>query len=265
MLLWTRASRIGLRCMFVLLFVPLIVAPVGIIAAAAVAVSWNGALPSGITGAHLAEAVSGDQLASALVSVQTAVLGSAVAVLVGAWAALAIDSVPGRLRRVGEGALHLAVAVPSVVLGLGLLVAFSRPPLLLNGTRWIVLTGHVLIVFPFAFSVVSAAVRRLDPAQGEAAASLGATPARVLLRVTLPQLLPALSASASLALAMSMGEVGATIMLYPLEWRTLPVSIFALADRGEVFGAAAGTLLLLAITVSGLLALNALHRRAEVH
>lgn len=263
MLLWTRGSRLALRVLFFALFLPLIVAPLAVIVAAAVAVSWNGLLPGGVTGAHLATATSGDQLASALVSVQTALIGSTVAVLVGAWGALAIQSVTGTWRRLVDVLLHLPVAVPSVVIGLGLLVAFSRPPLLLNGTRWIVLAAHVLIVLPFAYSVVSAALRRQDPALTEAAASLGAAPVRVLLRVRLPLLLPALSASASLGLAMSMGEVGATIMLYPPDWRTLPVSIFALADRGDVFAAAASTVLLLTITIAGLIVLGSVRARTE--
>lgn len=263
MLLWTRGSRTALRVLFVALFLPLIVAPLGVLVAAALAVSWNGLLPSGPTAAHLATATSGEELASALVSVQTAVIGSAVAVLIGAWGALAAVSVTGVWRRVVDVLLHLPVAVPSVVIGLGLLVAFSRPPLLLNGTRWIVLAAHVLILLPFAYSVVSAALRRQDPALVEAAASLGATPARVLLRVRLPLLLPALSASASLGLAMSMGEVGATIMLYPPDWRTLPVTIFALADRGDVFAAAASTVVLLTITVAGLVLLGTVRARTE--
>jgi 2-aminoethylphosphonate transport system permease protein len=263
-LLWTRRSRAAVLVVFGVLFAVVVLAPLAMVVLAAFARSWTGVLPSGLTTAHLTDALSGDELASVSVSVQTAVAASALSVLLGTWAALTARSAPRPLRRVADAVLHLPVAVPSVVVGLSLLVAFSHPPLLLNGTRWIVVLAHLVIILPFTFNVVSAAAERLDSESGgvfDVAASLGATPARVLLRVRLPLLLPAMSASASLGLALSMGELGATVMLYPPDWRTLPVSVFASADRGQVFLASAGTLVLLAVTLAGLLALGAVRGR----
>lgn len=80
----------------------------------------------------------------------------------------------------------LPVAVPSVVVGLAVLVAFSKPPLLLNGTSSIVILAHTILVTAFAYQSVSAAIVRLDPAYEQAAASLGARPGYVLWRVKLP-------------------------------------------------------------------------------
>ncbi|RKT53395.1 ABC transporter permease [Saccharothrix australiensis] len=262
MLLWTRRSRALAVAVFAVLFTVVVVAPLAMIVLASVAGSWNGVLPAELTGAHLASAVRGDAVASAVVSAQTAVIAALAAVVLGTWLALGSERAPGPVRRVVDAAAHLPLAVPSVVVGLGLLVAFSRPPLLLNGTRWIVLVAHLVILLPFTFSVVSAAQRRVDPLVAAVAASLGASPARVLWQVRLPALLPAMSASASLGLALSMGEVGATIMLYPPDWRTLPVSVFALTDRGQVFAASASTVLLLGITLVGLVALGAVRSRA---
>jgi 2-aminoethylphosphonate transport system permease protein len=103
----------------------------------------------------------------------------------------------------------------------------------------------------------------VDPLLAQAAASLGARPARVLLRVRIPVLLPAMSASASLALAMSMGELGATMMLYPPDWRTLPASVFALTDRGQVFLASASTVVLLVVTLAGVVLLGLVRGRGS--
>lgn len=262
MLLWTRRSRVAAIAVFAVLFAVVVLAPLAMIALASVAGSWNGVLPSEVTGSHLAGAVRGDAVASAVVSAQTAVIAALVAVVLGTWLALGTARAPLVVRRVLDAAAHLPLAVPSVVVGLGLLVAFSRPPLLLNGTRWIVLVAHLVILLPFTFSVVSAAQRRVDPVLASVASSLGASPMRVLWRVQVPVLLPAMSASASLGLALSMGEVGATIMLYPPDWRTLPVSVFALTDRGQVFAASASTVLLLGITLAGLVALGTVRPRA---
>ncbi|HEX3590158.1 MAG TPA: ABC transporter permease subunit [Pseudonocardiaceae bacterium] len=159
---------------------------------------------------------------------------------------------------VADVLFHLPVAVPSVVVGLSLLVAFSRRPLLLNGTLWIVVLGQSMLVLAFAYSTVAAALRRLDGSLLLIAGSLGARPARVLWRVQLPLLLPAISAAASLSVALAMGELGATIMLYPPTWRTLPVTIFALADRGQTFLASADTFVLLGTTFLVLFAITRL-------
>ena len=49
-----------------------------------------------------------------------------------------------------------------------------------------------------------------------------------------------------------MGELGATVMVYPATWKTLPVTIFALTDRGQAFQAAACTTILLLVTLVAL-------------
>jgi 2-aminoethylphosphonate transport system permease protein len=254
-LLWTRRSKVLLW----LVFGVLVAAPLVMIVLASFAGHWTGVLPGGFTVGHYTEALSGETFASLSVSIQTGVIAGAAAVLLGTWAALAAETAPRRLRRITDTVFHLPIAVPSVVLGLALLVAFSRPPPAFNGTRWIVLLGHLLILLQFAYSRVSAALARVDP---QLAASLGASPVRVLLRVRVPVLLPAMTASASLALAMSMGELGATMMLYPLDWRTLPASIFALTDRGQVFLGSAATVLLLVVTLAGVSLLGLVRGRA---
>ena len=94
------------------------------------------------------------------------------------------------------------------------------------------------------------------------AASLGARPLYRLRRVTLPLLAPYLVAAFGLSVALSMGELGATVMVYPPGWVTLPVGIFALTDRGDIFLAAALTVLLIVITMAVLAALALLPTRA---
>jgi 2-aminoethylphosphonate transport system permease protein len=262
-LLWTRRSRVVLWLVAGVVFGVVVAAPLVMIVLASFAGHWTGVLPGGFTAAHYVDALSGDTFASLSVSVQTGVIASAAAVLLGTWAALAADGAPSRVRQAVGTLFHLPIAVPSVVLGLALLVAFSRPPLALNGTRWIVMAAHLMLLLPFAYSTVSAALARVDPLLAQAAASLGARPARVLLRVRIPVLLPAMSASASLALAMSMGELGATMMLYPPDWRTLPASVFALTDRGQVFLASASTVVLLVVTLAGVVLLGLVRGRGS--
>jgi 2-aminoethylphosphonate transport system permease protein len=264
MLLWTRGSRAIALTVFGVLVAIVVIAPLLTVLLAAVAGTWTGALPSHLTGQHLAQAVSQDGLASLLVSVQTAVLAGAASVIIGTWAALAAAAAPGPLRRITLAICHLPIAVPSVVVGLGLLVAFNQPPLLLGGTRWIVIMAHAVLVLAFTVSTVTAGLERLNPDFALAARSLGASEAAVLMRVQLPLLMPSLAAAAGLAVALSMGELGATVMVYPPSWRTLPVTIFTLSDRGDAFLASASTVVLLAVTALLLFALSRVRSRAAL-
>ncbi len=149
-----------------------------------------------------------------------------------------------------------------MVVGLSLLVAFSREPVLLNGTKWILVIAHLVLMVAFSYGTVAAALQRMDPSYAEVAASLGASPTRVLWWIRLPMLLPAIASAAGLSIALSMGEVGATIRVYPASWRTRPVSIFALTDRGQTFVAAAEAVVLLAATVVLVVSLDRLRGRA---
>ncbi|MEU9748690.1 ABC transporter permease [Streptomyces niveus] len=263
MLVHSRAGKLAVRGVFLLLFVPLFAVPLLVIVAASVSTNWSGAFPSGVTTEHYAAATSGDSLKALTTSLVTAVSASLVALLVGGWAALAAASVRARGKRFLDMLFMLPVAVPSVVVGLAVLVAFSRPPLLLNGTRWIVILAHTVLVTAFAYQSVSAAARRLDPMYEQAAASLGARPSYVLWRVKLPLLLPSLTAAAGLCFALSMGELSATMMLYPPDWTPLPVRIFAATDRGSLFTGAAVAVVLMATTLLVLLAVSRIRTRAS--
>lgn len=264
MLLWNLRSRTTVLVAFALVVLVVFVAPLATVVVAGLAGSWTGALPSDLGLTHVADALTGENLASLSVSLQTAVVAGGLALVLGTWAALAAREAPQWLKRLTDAVFHLPIAVPSVAIGLGLLIAFNSRPLLLGGTRWIVIVAHTVLVLAFAFSAVSAALDRLDPAYRQAAESLGAGPVRVLVRVTLPLLMPALGAAAGLAVALSMGELGATVMVYPASWKTLPVSIFGLTDRGQVFQAAACTTILLLVTLLALVLLGRIRGRAAV-
>ncbi|MER7759541.1 ABC transporter permease subunit [Streptomyces sp. NPDC097619] len=263
MLVPSRAGRWTVWALFLLLFLPLFALPLLVITAASFATNWSGVLPSGPTTAHYEAAVRGESLQALTTSLATAVAASLLALTLGTWAAMAAAALRRRGRRLVDALFVLPVAVPSVVVGLAVLVAFSRPPLLLNGTAPIVVLAHTVLVTAFAYQSVSAALDRLDPAYEQAAAGLGARPARVLWKVRLPLLLPSLNAAAGLCFALSMGELSATMMLYPPDWLPLPVRIFTATDRGSLFGGSALAVVLMATTVLVLLAVSRIRTRAS--
>ncbi|ARF61927.1 ABC transporter permease [Streptomyces violaceoruber] len=263
MLVHSRAGKWATWAVFLLLFVPLFAVPLLVILAASLATHWSGAFPSGPTVERYTAATSGDSLQALTTSLVTAVTASVLALTLGGWAALAAASLRTRGKRFLDALFILPVAVPSVVVGLAVLVAYSKPPVLLNGTRWIVILAHTVLVTAFAYQSVAAAVRRLDPMYEQAAAGLGASPARVLWRVRLPLLLPSLTSAAGLCFALSMGELSATMMLYPPDWTPLPVQIFAATDRGSLFTGAALAVVLMTTTLLVLAAVSRIRTRAS--
>jgi 2-aminoethylphosphonate transport system permease protein len=261
-LVWSRAGR-GLVWSITGLIVTLLyVMPFGLILLASFTRQWNGVLPDGLTTRHFAAALTGDVAGQLWTSLATAFVASLLAALLGTWAALALRTMEPLPRRLLDLVFFMPSAVPSVSVGLGLLVAFSQPPLLLNGTVAIVILAHLVLISAFTYGSVAAGLSRLAPEFETMAASLGARPAYVLRRVTLPLLMPYLIAAFGLSLALSMGELGATIMVYPPGWVTLPVGIFALTDRGELFLASALTVILILVTLALLLGLGAIPLRA---
>ncbi|MCX5111765.1 ABC transporter permease subunit [Streptomyces sp. NBC_00378] len=263
MLVHSRTGKWATWAVFFVLFVPLFAVPLLVILAASFTTNWSGAFPSGPTTEHYAAATGGDSLQALTTSLITAVSASLLALTIGSWAALAAASLRRRGRRFLDALFMLPVAVPSVVVGLAVLVAFSKPPMLLNGTSWIVILAHTILVTAFAYSSVSAAIVRLDPMYEQAAASLGARPGYVLWRIKLPLLLPSLTAAAGLCFALSMGELSATMMLYPPDWTPLPVQIFAATDRGSLFTGAAVAVVLMGTTLLVLLGVSRIRTRAS--
>ncbi|GAA3252223.1 ABC transporter permease [Streptomyces lavendulae] len=263
MLVHSKGGRWAAWGLFGLLFLPLFALPLLVVVAASFSTHWSGAFPSGPTTGNYAAAVRGESLQALTTSLVTAVSASLLALTIGTWAALAAAGLKKRGKRCLDALFMLPVAVPSVVVGLAVLVAFSRPPVLLNGTGSIVVLAHTILVTAFAYQSVSAAIVRLDPAYEQAAASLGARPALVLWRVRLPLLLPSLTAAAGLCFALSMGELSATMMLYPPDWMPLPVRVFTATDRGSLFGGSAVAVVLMATTLLVLLAVSRVRTRAS--
>ena len=249
MLVWSRSARYAVWCLAFLLLAVVFLAPLGIILTASLTRQWNGVLPTGFTLDHYRAVFTGASGDAVRASLATGLLASLLALVSGTTAALALRLDVGRWRSLLGTLFFIPSAVPSVSIGLGLLVAFSQRPLLLNGTVAIVVIAHFVLVSAFTFGNVTAGLARLSPDYEQVASSLGASPAYRLRRVTLPLIAPYLLAAFGLSFALSMGELGATVMVYPPGWQTLPVTIFAETDRGNIFSGAALTMVLAVTTL----------------
>jgi spermidine/putrescine transport system permease protein len=166
---------------------------------------------------------------SAVSSLWVGVLSSAVATLLATLAAwgLARHRVPG--RQLVEGLIMLPLAVSYLVIGVGLLVAFSAIDV--SKSLWCVGIGHVVLNLPLAFVVV---VGQFDASQvrlEHAARDLGASEFQVFTRVTVPLIRPAIIAAFLLSLTFSWDEFIVSFLLSGFD-PTLPVVIWGMLRSG---------------------------------
>lgn len=148
------------------------------------------------------------------------------------------------------------IAIPSIVLGVGLFLAYTRPPLLLFGTLWIMLIAFVTIEFPAAYQQLTAVAASIHPELEEAARLLGATPLRVLRDVTAPLMRSGIVAAWCFVFIGAIREISAAILLFTAPTRTIAVVIYDLNESGDTGSIAVLGLLLMAVTFAVLALAN---------
>ena len=165
---------------------------------------------------------------------------AALAVVLGLPLAWALAHVPMRGRALLRGFVLLPMVLPPVVGGVALLSAFGRQGIVggplydhlgvqLTFTTAGAILAETFVALPFFVITVEAGLRSIDPRHAEAATTLGASPAYVFRRVTLPLVAPSLLAGTALAWARAIGEFGATITFAGnVEGRTqtLPLAVY---------------------------------------
>ena len=101
----------------------------------------------------------------------------------------------------------------------------------------------LFVTLPFVVRTVQPVLLELDREMEEAAASLGASPTKIFLRIILPNIVPAMAAGTALAFARAMSEFGSTVLIsgnLPFKTQVAAVHIFNQLESDNVTGAAAG-------------------------
>ncbi|MFJ4469457.1 ABC transporter permease [Streptomyces sp. NPDC089424] len=165
-------------------------------------------------------------------SLSYAVVATAIAVLVGGLAAVALTRRDaGRFVRGFDALLMLPLGVSAVTVGFGFLIALDEPPLNLRASWILVPLAQALVGVPFVVRTMLPVLRAVDVRLREAAAVLGASPWRAWRAVDLPMVRRALLVAAGFAFAVSLGEFGATVFIARPDNPTLPVAVARLLGR----------------------------------
>ncbi len=185
---------------------------------------------------------------SILNSFQLAVMAATVVALLTAAAAYVSER---RLVRGHQVLTFVALApmvLPSIVLAVGMFFAYTRPPLFLYGTLWVLLVAYATKALPVAFTSSRAAVRSIHRELDEAARVMGASTLRCFRDVTLPLMKNGIGAAWILVFIMSLRELSSAVFLYTAKTQVIAVSILNLQAEGNLEAAAVLGVVLLVTT-----------------
>lgn len=150
------------------------------------------------------------------------------------------------------------VAIPGIVLGVGLFFSYTRPPFVLYGTLWILLIAFVTLSMPAAYQQLQSAFRAVHPELEDASRILGATRLRSLWQITAPLLRTSVIATWCFVFVGVIRELSAAIMLFTSDTKVLSVLIFDLNESGDLAAIAVLGLLMLVITFAVVALANSL-------
>ncbi len=163
---------------------------------------------------------SGDWVEATIRSLVLGVVVSALSVVLGVPASLAIDRMGGRSANATLAVVTLPIILPPVVIAVAMYMTFSK--LGLVGTYAGLVVGHLTLALPFVVFTTLASLRGLGPEYYRAGLSLGASRTRVVMTVVLPMIRPGILSGALLAFLTSFDELLISLFIGNPTIRTLP-------------------------------------------
>jgi iron(III) transport system permease protein len=192
------------------------------------------------------------ELSATKLAMKNTFLLGAMSATCGTLLALVVAYLTGRAAVRGHRVLGFLatapIAIPGIVLGVGLFLAYTRPPLTLYGTLWILLIAFITIELPAAYQQLSSAFHAVHPELEEAGRMLGASRLRTLADITAPLLRSAVIATWCFVFVAVIRELSAAVILFTSETKVLSVLIFDLKESGDIGAIAVLSLTMVAIT-----------------
>lgn len=190
-------------------------------------------------------------------SVVTSVVTSTIAVLICVPIGFGVATlmVRGRgmpiLRTLADVITALPMGIPAIIFGVGFLLTYTEPPLVLYGTRAVIILVYVVLMIPFAVRMQLTALIAMGDKYEEASAVSGAGPVATMLRVTLPMLRPAILSSVALMFILLTHEFAASLMVRSATTQVMGTLLYDHWSNGSYTLVAAMAILMSAVTGAG--------------
>ena len=159
----------------------------------------------------------------------------------------------GKVANLIDTLIMFPYVIPGSVLGIGLIVAFNRKPLMLVGTAAIMIISYIVRKLPYTVRSGSAFLYQLDPSVEEASINLGVSPMKTFFTVTARMMLPGIMSGAVLSWITCINELSSSIMLYSGKTSTIAVAIYQEVTRMSDGTAGALATILTVTTIISLL------------
>ena len=140
------------------------------------------------------------------------------------------------------------VAIPGIVLAVGLFLSYTHPPLVLYGTLAIIFLAYVTKELPVGYQQIGAALKAVHPELEDASRIFGATRLRALVDITGPLIRSGVVTTWILIFIGSIRELSATILLFTARTKTVSVTMFDLRESNDWGPIAVLSITMLAIT-----------------
>ncbi len=174
-------------------------------------------------------------------------------VLVGILVSYILVRKKGKVATVIDALIMFPYVIPGSVLGIGLIIAFNRKPIILVGTAAIMIISYVIRKLPYTVRSGSAFLYQMDPFIEEASINLGVSPMKTFFTVTARMMLPGIMSGAVLSWITCINELSSSIMLYSGKTSTIAVAIYQEVTRMSDGTAAALATILTVTTIISLL------------
>ncbi len=148
------------------------------------------------------------------------------------------------------------IAIPGIVLGVGLFFSYTKGPVVLYGTLWILLIAFVTLTMPAAYQQLQSAFRAVHPELEDASRILGATRLRALWQIATPLLRTSVIATWCFIFVGVVRELSAAIMLFTSQTKVLSVLIYDLNESGDLNAIAVLGVFMLIITSAVVIVAN---------
>ncbi|VFA95603.1 ABC transporter permease [Nocardia farcinica] len=165
------------------------------------------------------------------------------------------------LAMIGDLITSLPLGIPAVIFGVGFLLTYTEPPLILYGTRTVIILVYVVLMLPFATRMQMTAMLALGDTYGEASATSGASPAVTTVRVMLPLMRPTILSAVALMFILLTHEFAASLLVRASTTQVMGTLLFDLWQNGSYPLVAAMALLMTAVTTVGVAAAMAVGGR----
>jgi len=172
-------------------------------------------------------------------------------VIVGIFVAYILVRKKGKVANVIDMLVMFPYVIPGSVLGIGLIIAFNRKPIILVGTSAIMIISYIVRKLPYTVRSGTAFLYQMDPFIEEASINLGVAPLKTFFVITARMMLPGIMSGAVLSWITCINELSSSIMLYTGKTSTIAVAIYQEVVRmSDGTAAALATILTLTTVIS---------------